>query len=287
MKIICVLVTYNPDVSQLKDCVVSLLPQSEKIIIVKNSDERLDDADFQGEKIEQVQLDKNFGIAYAQNRGIESAIDMGAEWILFSDQDTRYPENYVDSFFPFIKNKKADIFCPVFYDLVKNEYCPVMIKKFKSLKKVLEPTFVQHAISSGTLVNVKSFKTAGLMNEKLFIDYVDFEWCWRAVSKGLKILQIPSIIVNHYLGNDTKKILNHKVTIRSNARYYYIIRNGFYLSFYCEFLTVFEKVRLFLKSVKFCIGVFLLRHSFSIMKLCLQAFEDALSKNLGSMGDQK
>ena len=72
-----ILVTYNPDFSKLQKCVFSLLQQVEKIIIVKNSSENLDFDDFSQEKIFQIQLDKNYGIAYAQNRGIEKGIEFG------------------------------------------------------------------------------------------------------------------------------------------------------------------------------------------------------------------
>ncbi|MCM1321959.1 MAG: glycosyltransferase family 2 protein [Bacteroides sp.] len=286
MNLFSVIVTYNPNIPQLKACVDSLLPQVEKIIIVKNSAELLGD-DFRNKKIEQIQLDKNYGIAYAQNRGIERAIKLGAEWILLSDQDTNFPCDYIDSFLPFMIEKEADVFCPLFFGVTKKQYSPVMIKKFKAAKKVSEPVFVQHAISSGTIFHKGIFEKIGGMDEKLFIDYVDSEWCWRAVSKGIKILQIPSIIIRHQLGDNVKKIFVWQVTIRSDARYYYIIRNGFYLSFHCEYLNFAEKTRLFLRSVKFCIGVFLLKHNFSAMKLCLKAFCDGANQKLGEMEKAK
>ena len=118
MNIIVVIVTYNPNISQLKACVASLLPQVEKIIIVKNSDERLDAADFQNEKIVQVQLDGNYGIAYAQNKGVEKAKELNAELLLFSDQDTIYPNNFSVSIKEKIKEYPSKIiYAPVFYKL--------------------------------------------------------------------------------------------------------------------------------------------------------------------------
>ena len=75
MNLSSIIITYNPNVSQLKKCVSSLAPQVKKIIIVKNSLENLDFSEMPDfhEKIVQIQLEKNFGIAYAQNRGIEKS----------------------------------------------------------------------------------------------------------------------------------------------------------------------------------------------------------------------
>ena len=44
-------------------------------------------------------------------------------------------------------------------------------------------------LSSSIIVNIINnniILDVGLMDESLFIDWVDFEWCWRAKSKGYK-----------------------------------------------------------------------------------------------------
>jgi len=39
------------------------------------------------------------------------------------------------------------------------------------------------------------------MNEDLFIDWVDFEWCWRARKKGYKIIGNANVVITHQLGD--------------------------------------------------------------------------------------
>ncbi|END16895.1 putative rhamnosyltransferase domain protein, partial [Escherichia coli P0301867.8] len=39
-------------------------------------------------------------------------------------------------------------------------------------------------MSSGSLTKVDVFKKIGLFDEDLFIDYVDYEWGWRALEKN-------------------------------------------------------------------------------------------------------
>ncbi len=252
-----IIVTYNPNLSQLKKCIFSLFPQVEKIIIVKNSSEALD---FSEDKIIQIQLEKNFGIAYAQNRGIEKAFELGSEWILLSDQDTVFPENYVCDFVKkieiFGKNK---IYAPTFFNEVKNQKEPVSISFSNAvIPEGTEPINVFHAIASGMIFHKSVYERIGGMDEILFIDYVDFEFCWRAKRVGIQTLCFPDIEIQHNLGDSFKTIFGKKITIRSNFRYFYMMRNGFYLSKNCEYLTKAEKKQLKKRTFIFAVGIILI-----------------------------
>lgn len=285
MNISAIIVTYNPNLSQLKKCIYSLLPQVEKIIIIKNSSEKLDFSEFQNEKIIQIQLEKNFGIAYAQNRGIEKAIDCGTEWILLSDQDTVFPEDYVESFKKkieiFGKNK---IYAPTFFNEVKKQNEPVSV----SMTKAVVPSGnkaipVLHAIASGTIFNKEVFQKIGGMKEELFIDYVDFEWCWRAHHFGIQTLCFPDIKICHQLGDSYKKVFGRKITIRSDFRYFYMLRNGFYLSKSCEYLSKSEKNQLKKRTLIFVAGILLIfPKKAEALKLVKKAVSEAKK-----MGDEK
>ena len=260
MNISAIIVTYNPNLSQLQKCVSSLLPQVEKIIIVKNSSEKLDFSEFQNEKIIQIQLEKNFGIAYAQNRGIEKAIAEGAEWVLLSDQDTVFPENYVSNFEKKIKIfGKNKIYAPTFFNEVKKQNEPVSVSMSKSvIPSGNEVVKVLHAIYSGMIFCKEVFQKIGGMKEELFIDYVDFEFCWRAKKFGIDTLCFSDISIQHQLGDSYKKVLGKKITLRSDFRYFYMLRNGFYLSKNCEYLSDCEKSTLHKRTLIFAIGILLI-----------------------------
>ncbi len=66
----------------------------------------------------------------------------------------------------------------------------------------------------------------------LFIDSVDTEYCLRIYSMRYKIKRIPSVILNHNLGDIKEyKILGvkFKPTNHNPIRRYYITRNRFYV----------------------------------------------------------
>lgn len=277
MTISAIIVIYNPNHYLLQKTIDSIYNQVNTIIIVNNSDSCYI---HNKKNIITINLMGNFGIAYAQNRGIEKAQELNSTYILLSDQDTIYPNNYVNQMLS-TNNYSENIICPIFYDNIKNEISPIMITKFSKITNIYEPTYVAHAISSGTIIKTIILNEIGLMNESLFIDYVDFEWCWRATHLGFRISANPFAKINHQLGDGYKKIINKKVTLRSNQRYYYIIRNGFYLSFYTPFLRYFEKTLLLKRTIYFSIGVFLLKKQ--ILPVLLKAFIDALFKRMGKL----
>lgn len=275
MKITSIIVTYNLNFSKLKKCVSSLLQQVEKIIIVKNSPEKLDFAGLPQEKIIQIQLDKNYGIAYAQNRGIEKSISLGAEWILLSDQDTEFPDNYVENFTLKIKKYGIEkIYAPAFYNEIKNQKDSVSVSFCESTLPVGdEPLTVRHAIASGMIFHKNVFEKTGGMSEKLFIDYVDFEFCWHAENLGIKTFVFPDIVIQHNLGDSFRKIFGKKITLRSDFRYFYMLRNGFYLSKNCGYLSEKEKKSLRKRTRIFAAGIVIISKSkISAFKLVRKAF---------------
>ena len=155
MKISAVIVLYKPNVEMFLRVIKSLQTQVNKLYVIVNEEQDYDFSEFSNVDIEI--LGKNYGIAYAQNRGINKALKSNADYILLSDQDTIYPENYIESFLPFIKNNTAAVYCPIFYDNIKKVYSPIMIKKFTPYYNIEEPTFVQQAIASGTIIDCSIF----------------------------------------------------------------------------------------------------------------------------------
>ena len=51
---------------------------------------------------------------------------------------------------------------------------------------------------------MESIKEIGLMNSDLFIDMVDYEWCWRANSKGFTLYEDERVIFKHQIGSEQK-----------------------------------------------------------------------------------
>lgn len=237
MKVFAVLVTYNPDFRLFEKSVNSLFPQVSCIVIVDNGSASFDHLP---DNCILISLNRNFGIAYAQNRGIEKALEAGADWILLSDQDTVYPPDYVSSMLECArKNTLQNIggLVPVVFDEISGRRVPVMVEKMKgSVPPVSGCLKVTHAVASGTLIPAAALQKCGLMREDFFIDFVDHEWCWRAASCGLNIYCLADVVIHHQLGDRMEKRFGLNIVYRSLFRFYYIIRNGYYLLYHTDYL---------------------------------------------------
>lgn len=299
-KVFVVLVTYNPEMGKLIKCVNSLKEQVEKIIIVDNTPSNNKKFNFkENDNIEIIYLYNNYGIAYAQNIGINKAINYGAEFILTSDQDTLYPDNYIEKmleeYYRYSNSMRIAAIAPIFKDINSNSIIKVCEKNKNKIKVInqqeifLKEIFiVSHVISSGMLIPVNVFNNIGLMNDRYFIDWVDTEWCFRALVKNYIIIQSPKIIINHNLGDKSKKILNYKITIHNNIRKYYRVRNAVYMLLHENNLKYYMKKYIFISLVKMIISHFYfseIRYKEIYNKYL--AIKDAVINNMGKYNHSK
>ena len=195
----------NSDCS--KNCVESIKSISSKIVFISN--------------------ESNEGIAKVLNKSLELLSDK-SEWLLTMDQDSYFEPTYAAAYFDsfnrlFSQSENIAVVCP---NHSSNSRADAVDDKFKE---------VIHAITSGSIINVKICRQLNGFEEKLFIDDVDFEYCYRCVIAGYKIIQFSNIYLNHSLGTE-KEIGYFSVfkksdrSIHSPFRVYYMVRNFLYVS---------------------------------------------------------
>jgi len=288
-----VLVTYNPDKDLLKSCINSLSFQVRKIWIINNysidfnvEDELFDDFN----NIEVISLGENKGIAYAQNHGIKKSLYCQAKFILLSDQDTIYPENFVQKILPaFVaKNNPVAAIAPLFHDAVGNKKNDVFILLSKFGYSIIFPDKghyeINHAIASGLILNSEYLFDIGLMNTDLFIDWVDFEWCWRAISKGYCIIGNANVVIKHNLGDAQVHVAEKSMTVRSSLRHYYIVRNAFYLARHSPSLNFLHRLNLFYWGVCHVAAYSILaKPRLENIKLTFLGFYHGVTRRLGRL----
>lgn len=290
MTIDTIYVTYNAEIELLEKSIKSIASQVRKVYIVDNTpnkDLRLDS--FQNEKVEIIYLGDNYGIAYAQNVGIKKSLENNAEFIMLSDQDTCYPQDYIYNMLKvFQKNINIAAVAPNYIDINKKGKREGFIKVFPIVFKRFFPKDGLHevlqVIASGKIINAKYLKDIGLMNEDLFIDWVDLEWCWRARRKGYKIIGNADVVINHKLGDRSKDLLIREVNLRNYIRHYYTTRNAFYLALYSQSLDICHRVILFIKSFRYVIGYpILAKPHYVNLKYVLLGLWHGLTRKLGRL----
>lgn len=234
MKRFAIIVTYNPIVKRLESLCDHLIKNDVFIVIVENTEKSYITSLLQ-KKATIIELKYNSGIAKAQNTGIAYALEKGADIIIFFDQDSYIEDMFISNLLSPIKNEEPLIVAPVFFDEKKNfEYPSFKFNKLKLLKSIYKenreaPYEVDVIISSGSAATKKVFYQAGLMDEDLFIDFVDIEWAIRCRNNNIPILIVPTAIMKHSIGNTSVNLGIVKGFIHSADRSYYKVRNPFLL----------------------------------------------------------
>lgn len=186
------------------------------------------------EKVHYIPLLSNHGIAYAQNIGIDFVTQKGCKHILFSDDDSLLSEDFVHQLKESLiklqdSGIKVGAVGPRAYNRQTGAPYPYTCNKIRTRTTSDIFTEVTDLMSSGTLTTTEVISEIGKMDESLFIDGIDSEWCWRGKQKGYRFFVCENIHLQHTLGLGTKDVCGKSISITPPNRMYYMYRN--YLRF--------------------------------------------------------
>ncbi len=240
-----IIVTYNPNLSVLEGLIRSIYKKSEKIIVIDNFHKDTSYLNFEtiAEKYSVIlkKLDKNYGIAKAQNEGLNICSKLDIGYVLFFDQDSSPDQHLVENLLKAhqklsleIGFEKIGILGARYLDSRQNNPPPFIKFGLFRLKRCNcespdSIVDVDYVISSGSLISMHGVNVIGGMREDLFIDYVDIEWGLRAKHKGLLNFGVCSALMEHSLGDNPVKFGKKFIPIHSPLRHYYHFRNAILL----------------------------------------------------------
>lgn len=267
---ICVvIVLYNPSEKQIEN--VEALNTSSSVVAVDNSN------DVSSVKCTQyIPLRENTGIAAAQNVGIKWAREKGYGYILLLDQDSKLDDDFIQNLYEdFLTIKTLDskvgFIGPVFIDEAsKQEY-----KNYSDKNEAFTRTSA--LIASGCLISMECLDTVGGMDESLFIDLVDFEWCWRANSMGYSGYMTRRVQMLHSIGKEYHNWHGFVLGLSTPFRYYYQYRNTLWL-----LRRDYVPVKWKLKSARRLLDMILVplvsKQGWQVLKHMLKGIKDGLFK---------
>lgn len=268
--LVAVIVTFFPDLTKLHRLILAIKEDVDHVVIVDNGSS----VDLVGWVNSDVLVDNvfvivnggNYGIAKAQNTGVDAAIELGAEFVILFDQDS-FPRRGMiaclkDAAYNLISSgAKVAAIGPRYVDQRQNNPEPFVRIEGLSLIRLRcasgdSVIRVDYLIASGSLIPVSTLKRVGGMDESLFIDYVDIEWGLRAKKSGYLSYGVCSAIMQHDLGDDPVKFLGRLIPMHSPLRHYYHFRNAVYIYIYKDVPFNWKLVdawKLFLKYVFYSI----------------------------------
>lgn len=235
-----IIVTYQPTADELIGLIETVHAQVDRLVLVDNGDGSLLPPTISRYDVDVICLGENLGLAHAQNQGIQFAKRCHCDFVLLLDQDSLPADDMVERLLEAYGELHASgvsiaAVGPCYLDMRQGIVAPFVRRDRLCLKRPLNPegaTTVQvdFLIASGSLIPVEVLERVGLMEEGLFIDYVDIEWGLRAGSKGYNSYGIYRAQMVHRLGDEWKVFLGRRVPIHSPQRQYYQFRNAIWLT---------------------------------------------------------
>ena len=226
-KICCLIITYNPGTSVL-GVIDLLLNDINYLIVVDNNSQGqsqnvishiADDS-----RVRLLHNQENVGVAKALNQGVAIAKNMGYEWVLTFDQDTRPLHDIfkiiTDVYTAYPEKHKIGAIGVNFINAYSKSYCHV-----EDNKEYKERDYL---ITSGCLLSIDAFYYIGGFREDLFIDNVDIEYSLRLKRHGKVSIISRKYGMSHKVGSPKMIRLFGVNIISSNhdrLRRYYMARN--------------------------------------------------------------
>lgn len=227
---IAVIVTFNPRFDSTLDLILNLNQKKVPVVVVDNGSKNIDLIRSKIQKPNFVLENReNLGLGFALNQGIEFAKEKSYSHVWLFDQDSFLESDAIGIFLDTVQKeesggfigRKIASFGPNIFDTIKKRNIYGIKEDEKGIE---EKSFL---ITSGSFYRTEVLDEVGFFNDKFFIDYLDYEWCFRAGSKGYVHCVVCEATMRHSIGNESKKILGlFSVAIHSPFRWYFLFRNG-------------------------------------------------------------
>lgn len=225
MHIAAGVVLFNPNIDRLEQCLDSISDQVGKIYLIDNASVNHTEIICLIEKYSNLDLvtnKENVGIAKALNQIMRKAADEKYQWVFTLDDDSVCDSGIIDRLVDFTEIEDIAIVCAATVD--------DKMEKLYQTERIFE--YVKDCITAGSLTNVHVWNEIGGFDDKMFIDFVDIEYCIRLRAYGYKIGKVNQVFVHQQYGNITSFFeIFGKRFYRFNykpVRVYYSVRNQIY-----------------------------------------------------------
>lgn len=163
------------------------------------------------------------GIAGGLNRGVELARQHEVAWITLLDQDSRInPDEYSVLLEAFGSDSGSRLLVgPSIWDDQRQQRHGLWDPATFPLQKT------KVLISSGITFRMEDWPLLGAFQEELFIDFVDYAWCFRARARGFELLQHAGVSLKQQFGvpHPNRLCRGLGLQLYSPMRHYYGLRN--------------------------------------------------------------
>jgi rhamnosyltransferase len=282
-------ITFNPDVKRLAQCLESICGQVNSVYVIDNASENrleVEAVALNWHNCTYHQNGQNIGIARAINKALAFAQNEGHLLLLTLDQDSVCPRGMIAEMLPGFGEDGVGIVCPFIVDVRRSMEGPSSsLPRFER---------VDSAITSGSLCSIDALRDVGGCDENLFVGCVDDDLSRSLIERGWAILRANRVVLDHELGELTPSHL-HDTWLKlyratgadifrrasykrevSPFRTYHAIRALVYMN--RKFAGGYPSKRAIAKA--FIMSVVRARHKFAILEQAIRGLHDGLTVSL-------
>ncbi len=212
-------------------CIESVLKDSpgfsKEVIVVDNGSDDGSVKVFRDYQVRLIENKENLGFARANNQGIKEA---RGKYILLLNSDTKVIKAAIGKLIDFAESEpdagtvgpkllnqdgsiQPSVFnLPTVGRAIKQFWFGKngLLDKYSPSTINQSPKTVESLVMAAFLITPKALKKVGLLTEKYFMYFEDFDYCRRVQDTGLKVYYLPSAEVIHYHGASGKSISDEK-----------------------------------------------------------------------------
>jgi len=234
-QILAVVVCFYPEPSSLQSLSLKLQQEGVPVVWINNGPSGSLNAVKTQHVLYILELEQNLGVATALNRGFEWALQNGFDAVISFDQDSHPDLGIVGQLQSswlkaVMQTPHLAAIGPATVDHQSGQemftFAPYNWTRRRFLPSQNKTYVVDHLITSGCLMPCAVWQDVGPMNERLFIDWVDNEWCARARLKGYLLLMDGSTKMPHSIGEVSRPLLWRRFHLHTPLRHYYLLRNA-------------------------------------------------------------
>lgn len=242
MNVCAVIVTYQPDTACITALLNAVLPQVGGLVVINNGRSGTvvlpEFLEHGAVCFSVLDMGRNLGVGAAQNRGIEWAKHHGYSHVILFDQDSEPSHDMVEKLLAawaglVRSGLPVAAVGPRLVDRRDGWQAPFVTFSAFGVKRAdcdkAEWAQTDFLISSGMLAEIATYEKVGMLDEGLFIDNVDLDWCFRARQQGLSLYGVCEASMVHQIG-DAKVCASvfgraYPIYQQQPLRQYYIMRN--------------------------------------------------------------
>lgn len=236
-RVAAIYTTYHPD-DGFRQRIRHVVEHCALTIVVDNTPGGHAFGSDQTNGLQLLQDGHNKGLGAALNLGLAEALRQNCSAVVLFDQDSSPPSNFIESLvLGLAATGPRAIVGPL---LVDDAYADTAA--FAATENLIFDD-VTCVATSGMCFYLEALQPSDRFSEELFLDFVDFDWCWRLREQGWRICQLRSLPMPHRLGLAQRTFLGLTYHVPAPFRHYFQFRDTLKLATR-GYVPLYSRVRL-------------------------------------------